>query len=333
MRAFVLFACLWLAFAAWAGEVEDRQAVFDQVAADFERSDFAGIEKRYAEARAMTKRSASGIFVDTMVVDFILPRIKPPAPGSPQPTRGRDEHWNPVEEKVQRWAAQFPASALPVIVLSRAYSRHGWAYRGSGFAHTVTPQDWEKFHGYLRKAQDTLVSRREAGEKDPNWWAEMIVLAREQGWPREQSNMLAVKAMDAFPGHYSIYFRISESLVPKWGGSMEELAAFSEEAVRRTRQAEGESLYGRIFWNLFDSLRPDERRSGHLPWARVRAGMNDVVQRYPEGWNLNWFARIACDMQDKPTTRALLVRIEDNLLEAAWYNRAQMQRCRNWSNE
>lgn len=334
MRALILAACFWFAMAPLqAGELEDRQALGDQIASDLERSDFAAIEKRYAQALAGETRLASGVFVANRMVRMLFTGAWKSVPPGVRLPHGDDERWNPVEKKFQRWAAQFPKSALPAIALSRAYKAHGWAYRGGGTAGTVAKEDWVKLEGYLRKAQEVLVSRREAGEKDPNWWVEMIDLARTQSWPGEQFNSVAVAAMDAFPRHYDIYFEISIALLPKWGGSMEQLAAFMDDAVRRTRKTEGEALYGRIYWSLFDNTSAEERSGTNLPWPKVRAGMSDVVQRYPDSWNLNWFTRLACEARDKPTAKALLARIEGRVMEAAWESRTQLRRCSNWAAE
>ncbi|RYF40812.1 MAG: DUF4034 domain-containing protein [Comamonadaceae bacterium] len=334
MRALILAACFWLAVAPLhAGELEDRKAISDQIAADLERSDFAAIEKRYAQALAGETRLASGIFVANRIARTLLSGVWKAAPTGVKLAHGQDELWNPVEEKLQRWAAQFPRSALPAIALSNAYTAHGWAYRGNGMADTVAKEDWVKLEHYLGKAQEALVSRREAGEKDPNWWREMIEMARVRGWPGEQFNAVSVKAMDAFPGHYDIYFEIGLALLPKWGGSMEQVAAFMDDAVRRTRQTEGESLYGRIYWSLTGNMTEREKRHPLLPWSKVRAGLNDVVQRYPDSWNMNSFARMACEAGDKPTAFSLLARIEGSVVEPAWHSRAQLQRCRNWAAE
>jgi hypothetical protein len=307
--------------------MDHRKAIEAEVAQAFARGDFAVIESRYARAVATNERTASGVIVSARIVMGLVP-----GPGSVSGApKGHDAHWKAVERKVQGWMEQHPQSVLAAIALSQAYKSHGWAFRGGGYANTVLEEDWKKFHDYLGRAAGALASRAEIGRKDPNWRRQVLEVGRTLGWPAEKYFAFAQESLDAFPQFYDTYFEIALSLLPKWGGSLEALAAFADHAAARTKATDGNALYARIYWFVYADVTPQSWAGKDVDWRRIRAGFDDMVKRYPEPWNLNFYARAACDVGDKPTARRLLAVVGDQLVPEAWPNRGAWSRCKNWA--
>ena len=318
---------------AWAGEREARQALVDQFNAAFASSDFAGLEAGYASALREGTRLGSGIFVASEMAASI--QFADPAPRSTQGgdgDRGRDDYWVPIERKAQAWAAQFPTSTLAAIALAKAYTGHAWQYRGTGWASSVRAEDWPMFHDYLNRARAALLDREAQGRKDPNWWAQLLFVATAQAWPADAFDRTAAAAMDAFPGHYSIYFAIIHRKVPKWGGSYQDMAAAADEAVRRTRVSDGESLYARVYWSAYPAMVETEPRMFARPdvdWPRIRASFDDLIARYPDAWNVNAYARLACvSAGDLETASRVLARPGFEVVPAVWKSFGEYQRCK-----
>lgn len=317
--AALVLACM--AVSAAAGEMELRKAVEDEIQAAFQRGDYKAIEARYAKALASSERTPSGLFVSTVVRLSVVPF---PVGSSTVP--GRDDHWLPVERKLDTWAAQFPDSALVAVAQSSALLGHGWSWRGNGYARSVTAEGFAKFAAYGKRAHEALVARETAGRKDPHWHAQRIKIAGEQGWAGERYMAAANDATKAFPQYHEIYFEIARKMVPRWGGSTEAIANLSAFAVDQTRATEGEALYARIHWAVEDWL--DAELSGpDVDWKRIRAGFEDIVKRYPDPWNLNNYARMACEARDTDTARRVLLRIKDDVVSDAWPDRPAYLRC------
>lgn len=319
-----------LALIGHCGELERRQAIKNTVKWALDREDYSVIEFLYADALAKQERTPSGLFVANHMVR-ILPAVW--APGDlPEDASAREieAYWAPIEARIQRWADRFPDSVLPAIAASRAHVLHGWRYRGSGYASTVSPEGWRQLRLHVARAHDALMAKRERGRLDPNWYASMLEIARVQGWSEKRYRQLAQEAMDAFPFNYDIYFEISTRSVPQWGGSLESLASFADQAVKRSSKQEGESLYARIYWSSFHYVGPEYYRDGLVNWPRIRAGFEDVIKRYPDPWNLSFYARAACEAGDKPTTRRILERLTENDLHVLQWG-SNRQRCRDWA--
>jgi hypothetical protein len=316
-----VFACAYLGMTAHAGEIQVREAIKAEVAAAFARSDFQAIEARYAAARANAERTPSGLFVANVIRVSVVPE-----PVGQSAVPGRDDHWLPVEQKLDAWAKQFPESSLVATAQSWAYVGHGWSWRGGGFARTVTPEGFKQLKVYTERAFDALMAREKVGRTDPYWYAQLLTLARLQGWPMDRYAALVDEATRAFPLSYDIYFAASVGLQPRWGGSSEAIAGLASFAVDRTRKQEGQSMYARIYWNVGEAV--DAELSGpDVDWKRIRAGFDDIVKRYPDSWNLNNYARMACEARDLNTAHRILLRMKDDVEQTAWPDRASYLRC------
>lgn len=311
---------LCLPLVAHTGEVEARDALASDFATAFRISDFAAIESRYAQALATKKRLPSGLFASNRMVALMF---------SQSGSRGLD--WEAAQEKARAWAAQFPKSVLPALALNRIHSERAWAARGRGYSSEVTQKDWRVFNEHMSKAREALESRAEVGRGDPNWWYQLLVLAREQGWPMREYSAIADLALAAFPEHVDIYRAISLKLVPQWGGSWEALAKFADQAAARTVRLEGKTAPARMYWHVANYFGPGQLTRPEGNWPTLRASFEDLVARYPDSWNLNGYARFACDAGDKEAAKRMLGRIGNSVVPSVWANIAMFNRCRSWA--
>lgn len=313
---------------AHAGEMDERRAIETEVSADMARDDFASLEARYAKAVGEGQRFGSGVLVSGTIVRSLFR-----APASASGTAVDEEFWSAAQARAHRWAVMDPKSVLAAMAEAQSHIGYAWAHRGGGYARTVTQDGWIKYRRHVELARQALEARSSAGMADPNWRRLMLYIGRMQGWPMDRYAAFATEAMDAFPGFYDTYFEVAIRLVPQWGGNLQGLAAFAEHAAQRTSSTEGRALYARIYWSVYHYLSPTDFESGAVDWQKVRAGFEDVIERYPDDWNMNFYARLSCDAGDRATTRRLLARIGDRTVPEAWDNRARFARCKSLAQE
>lgn len=329
-RAFTAMA-LVISATVSAGEIELREQIANEAAAAFAKEDFDGVERKYSEAMAKRSRTPSGRFVAHLIFRGLLSQVTSDSASGPGGPRGRDDLWDPAQERAKRWMAARPGSTLAVLALCDAYVEHAWDYRGTAAAHQVGEEQWRKFHHYLALAEEALLRHQSVGEKDPNWHYLLLQIGRVGGWPQRRYWEAANKAMTAHPEQHDLYMEIATALVPQWGGSHAQLQAFAEHASSKNHGGEGRALYARILWSTYHWLSPDDLRNGRLNWPKLKAGFEDVVRQFPVAWNVSYFARLACDAQDKPAVRQLLERSGDDIDMHAWGDLARLNRCRQWA--
>jgi hypothetical protein len=87
--------------------------------------------------------------------------------------------------------------------------------------------------------------------------------------------------------------------------------------------------YAYLYDGDSDSFEGEMFEVSNVDWPTLRQGFKDYLDRYPNAYLLNRFARDACLAQDKPTTLQLLDRIGAKPSEQAWGNR--LDTCRRWA--
>lgn len=324
---------------AQAGDAEERGEIVVLFIKNYSSGDYAKLDAWYTKALREDARMPSGVYRANRLVRSIgFGGVSPLPPCAKEPCpRVNDTFWVEHQQRAQAWLAQNPQSTLAAMTLASAYSKQAWAYRGGGYANTVRDEDMKKFQELNHEALRALFASAEYGRKDPNWWTQLLTYAQYGQVSRHDYAKLAQDAIAAFPKNHDIYFTISHSLLPQWGGSYKAIADLAAQAVANTKTDEGQTFYARIYWNVYGSLahqsaavftRPD------VDWTRIRAGFEDLVKRYPDNYNLNSYARLACvAAQDKKTTAAVLQRIGQDVVPDAWEGRNEYARCKSWSQD
>ena len=147
----------------------------------------------------------------------------------------------------------------------------------------------------------------------------MLIIAKGEHWDRKEYDKLVEEAVSRYPYYYPIYFSALEYLLPKWHGSDDEVIRFIESTVERTKKSEGQVMYARMYWYAIDNV-TDSSPYVRSPviWAKIRSGMDEVLARYPDQWNINNFAKFACYAVDKEKGKELFNRIEGEPILSVW---------------
>lgn len=324
----ILAVCSLVLFSApaRAGELEERQQIRRVAAEMFMAGQYAEIDRQIADYLETAARTPSGKWKHTVLFNGVSWVIG-------QATK-KEEKLAAVEEQFLDWAERNPDSTMAHVGYATALTAHAWFYRGDGPASTVREQDWGYFREYLEKARAYLMDHAEIAATDPHWYTEMLVIARGQGWSDDDYMNLVSEGLETHPYFYRIYFNALPNLLPKWGGSLEAIDDFARAAVEYTKDEEGQGMYARIYWSvsgiefgngLFTRSKVD--------WPKMSAGIDDVLARFPDQWNINNFAHFACLANDREKTHSLISRIEGPPIHSVWKSvKPTFEDCRDWAN-
>ena len=329
----VASACLWLAMAvgtmgavgateptAIPPELQMRE-IFEVQAAQLVRArDFAQIDRLSAQYVAEGARTSSGLWISGIFLGGVERGLTKPKPTT-------EEGWDQLESLTLGWARSAPGSATARLAHAHVISRRGWAIRGGGYARTVPAEAWAPFHAHIKRARKYLEQEKAVASANPDYYADLISLIQsEQGTGNPEP--VLKEGMSRYPGYYPMYFAMLNYLLPKWHGDAGSIEKFASAAVEHTAAIEGEGMYARIYWFASQSEYGDDlfyRSFAH--WDRMKAGFDDVVQRYPDQWNLQNYAKFACDAQDTQTLAALLERVRKPIIHRAWGNQERFEEC------
>jgi len=308
----VILSAIAMQATAHAGELEDRSAIARQVSALFEAERFDELDRMAEEFRTRESRTSSGLWKLTMYYMGLYVQRDGPLD---------EAYFDKVDQLFQKWAAQSPDSTVAHTGYAISLVNRAWFYRGDGWASDVPKDAWKPFHEFLEKARLYLMDHKQVSDKDPVWFDTMLVIATGENWPLDRFLALVEEASAKHPYFYRIYFKAIDYLLPKWHGDKAMIEEFANLAVEKTHEREGVGMYARIYWYASQfQFGTKLFTDSNVVWDRMAAGIDDVLTRYPDQWNINNFAHFACLARDREKAAELLARIEGEPIKLAWRN-------------
>ena len=115
-----------------------------------------------------------------------------------------------------------------------AHIREGWAARGGGWANTVTPEGWKALAEHHAQARKLLTEAWQADPTIPEIPAAMLSVCLTDG-NRGEERLWLERTLKARFDYLPAYGSILNSLLPRWGGSREQLIDFGMECYQTGR--------------------------------------------------------------------------------------------------
>lgn len=294
--------------AAQAGDLEDRAEIRQKFATDFLQYRFDDLNATANEYRKNQARTSSGIWE---LAAFYAGQEYLYASAL------TDKDWDRLSQIAQKWVDEKPSPAAYNVYADILFYR-SW--------HMREPE-------YFNKAQDYFMAHKAESSIDPEWYRTMIELSASSDMKEADITKLFAEAIEKHKYYYDIYFRVVWHLMHK-NAPAAELENFANVAVENTKEQEGVGIYTRIYWyasQIGVGGSSDIFKTTDVRWDRMKLGMDDVLKKYPDQWNINNFAFFSCMMKDQKMTKTLMDRIETPIA-SAWHNTNDIYKsCQSWS--
>jgi hypothetical protein len=309
-----------------ASEAEFREAVKIRVAELWEAEDFDKLDALGARYLAEETRSRSGIWAlgiySSALVEQVNSSIEDP------------RWWDFMAARAKKWVETKPKSAFAHLQVANTFVQRAWHGRGTGYASTVSKDGWTKFDAYIEGARTQMQSSKSIAAKDPNWYVLMLQIATWQRWPEEKVRALLKEATLRHKHYFPIYFAAIDYFSPKWGGSPERVEEIAGAISQGFLGDDAAEMYVRMYWWIADNHFKGQILDTKVRCAELTKGIRVLVERYPDPWNVNRMAGLACDCADKPLARSLFERIGDKPILSAWGGSAKtFARVKAWAFE
>jgi hypothetical protein len=235
-----------------------------------------------------------------------------------------------ISQEMERWRQKVPESKLLPVIEPVRWMSQAWAARGGASSSEVPPESRQMFGERLRRAAQALEAGEGVGEDSPIWWWATLATAGSMGRPPEQLDAIFERATRRFPLYQPLYYTRMNYLLPAWGGSYAAVEKFVDQAVEKTSATEGSAFYAWMYLELA------QRRNGSyedsaVTWPKLKKGFEDMIARYPEHWNKNLFATLACQSRDKETTGRLIAELRDLAYLAPWFPGVSTETCKRFA--
>jgi hypothetical protein len=231
--------------------------------------------------------------------------------------------------KISRWRDAVPASYFVPFAQSRLMYANAWNVRGSGFAGSVSKESWELFGIRMQEAEKILLDAPEALKDTPYWHHLLLAITQDSSQSSNSVDAVFEEAVKRWPTYFDFYELRLTRLVPKWGGSWEQVESFIDKWSTQLARSEGSSVYARLYVSVKkQGVTPEQTR---MDWAKMKRGFEDLVQRYPSRDFKNLYASYACFARDKVAFSAALRSLTpEELQPQEWLSGHSYEACMRW---
>lgn len=230
-----------------------------------------------------------------------------------------------LKGRVEEWRKAYPDSIAAKLAQAGYYRSVAWMARGESYARDVPAEAWPVYKENIRKATQLLDAMGPEAKAEPEWYADRLEISMDGSEPRVQFKALLAESLKRHPRYLPIYFMGARGHSPQWGGSNAELNAFIDDAVKRTKDWLGDTLYARLQWG---NWRNDMFENGQADWSRFQPAMEHLLVDYPDNWTLNDYGKFACLSRDMTATLDAVERIGSNVNIDAWGGMGYYARCK-----
>ncbi|MCI0602731.1 DUF4034 domain-containing protein [bacterium] len=258
-------------------------------------------------------------------------------PGIPKQEDGLD--YTKRISKLRKWIQLKPDSIYANIALGRAQTGYAWQLRGSGFADTVSDQQFADFQKILEEADATLNKMSSRANECVVWYEAKQIIGKGLGWELGEMTKLLESAISVEPLYYDIYSGHALYLLPRWHGNPGDWEAFAAQAAGSTEKKidlqEANILYSDICWHMSRMYSGSEFfQQNKVNWRGIKKGFLDRQEKYGASIRyLNAFCLLAGSASDKATTRALMERIGDRWEPDFWIEKKYFDGYKKWAFE
>lgn len=206
------------------------------------------------------------------------------------PREADQAEWARVEKKLLRWERAFPESINPKIMLAQYWCNYVWYVDGRGYDGNSNKLSGTNAEKHLLKAREYLDATGEEGKRCPHYYLlklKISLLLDEMA----ESQSIFDEATRRYPCYNYYYATMAFHLMPRWGGSVEEVHQFAEDMFTQTSGYQKYIIYnvimGKImrytgldyFFDMYD-FNWERMKKGYEMRARYFGSSNYVNARY-----------------------------------------------------
>ncbi len=228
------------------------------------------------------------------------------------------------------WRRKVKFSGMADLVEAMLFSDWAWSARGGGFANSVSSQNMAIYAYRTEMAAAALDDVADRAAKNPLWYTLSLQVGLDQSRDREKLQAIFDQGLAKAPKYGPMYGQMLRILMPRWGGSYEDVDKFINQIYAQTASTRGYEPYAALY-SSYARLEGDEVdffADTKAFWSGMRTGYLGLVRRYAASDAvLNNFANFACRAGDKDQYRRLRGAIGKRPSSTAWATKYSIELC------
>ncbi|MDJ0612663.1 MAG: hypothetical protein QNJ29_03240 [Rhizobiaceae bacterium] len=282
----------------------------------YQELEYLAVNDRFSEIATIVHESyRSGNMVGPGIYEceyLIEPLENVSGSGDGCPTIPQTER---AAKRFGHWYAQEPENPYAAAFAAKSLFEHGYAHRGTDWAHNVTEEGREKLQEYTALALDVI--EKSADTCSENWfWRKAyldLVISDYRG--PEDHYMRFEKAWETLPNSRDLWTSFAYQLLPRWFGSEPELRKLQNKAYEMTKDQTGDVVFLSIMnlINRFEGMDMD-----YLPDFKIMREVADNRATMSDDKSLTIACGLYCWLGHEEPIAELMPRIE-TFNECFWY--------------
>ena len=184
---------------------------------------------------------------------------------------------------------------------------------------------------HLENARKILEAAAEARDLNPHWHALYLEIRAMQSALVEDLFKYVEEGSRKFPNYIAQYIAMAEALFDVSKNAARDIEAVAVAAGERGAAEGKNAQYARIYMSLFFSRGPSVLENLKMNNYRFASGAMELIDKFPDEFNSQRMAAMACAVDDKRTARAMLGPAESRPVLSIWGQPEFYKRCRDWA--
>ncbi len=164
-----------------------------------------------------------------------------------------------IKPMLDEWVQEFPESFAPYLARSEYLSAKGWESRGGSYASETSEEQFAGMTEYFIQAEKDFRTALRLRAKLVSAYGSLIDIYKAYGNEKEV-DLLAQEALNKMPESYLVRSFYMQSLMPRWGGSHEDMDTFAVESEKLAGvNPRFRVLRGFVYWDQAKYLRKEKK--------------------------------------------------------------------------
>jgi tetratricopeptide (TPR) repeat protein len=152
-------------------------------------------------------------------------------------------------DKLDGWVRAFPGHFAPLLIRGEFHNAMGWKARGSAWAKDTPREQFEKMADYHGMALKDLFAALEINPRVGRAYQDLIEIARANG-EHQLGDEAYKRGIAAVPASYLLRHARMMALLPRWGGSYEQMDTVARQAEKAIKSNPAlKALKGYVDWD------------------------------------------------------------------------------------
>lgn len=200
--------------------------------------------------------------------------------------------------RIDRWKQAVPRSKFAEFADLRFSYSQAWNARGTKYANETSEDQFMRFKKKLLETEALILSGKNGLKETPISYNLLMAVTLDTNGTQSSAIEVFNYGVKNWPNYYDFYEVLLTRLVPKWGGSWEQVDGFINYWASNLQQAEENTVYARLYHNVHKHNRIDPR-STLVDWSKLKPSLVNLYEKYPAKEYLAISASYGCIYGDR----------------------------------